>query len=503
MDLLHNLSTGFGVASNVQNLLFAFCGCTLGIAAAVLPSIGTVALIAILLPATYGLGAAPALILLAGVCYGAHFGGSIAGTLIEPHGSAAASGVSIASADGHAMARQGSAGSALAVAGLGAFLAGCVGILILAVAVPPLTALAFNFGPADYFSLFVFGLVGSVVLASGSLLKAIAMIVLGLLLAQVGTDPTSGVARYGLNIPGLGDGIGFVVIAIGLFGAGEVIARLGQGDKGDAPRQVLTTGWRPRWPTGRALRKASPAVLRGTALGAALGGLLGSFASARVERALRARPDEVPVGSGNLRGVSGPASAQGAGAHTAFIPLLAFGIPPNAVMALLIGALTIQGIRPGPQVMSSHPALFWGLVASMFIGNAMLVVLAVPLIGFWSRLLRLPYRHLFPAVVVLCCIGIYTLHRNPVDVYLMAGFAVFGYLLHKLRCEPAPLLMGFILGPMMEDNLRGALTLSNGDWGVLINRPISASLLAAAALLIAVVMLPAVRRGREVTFLED
>lgn len=497
MDLLHDLSAGFGVASSLQNLLFAFCGCALGIAAAVLPGLGTVALIAILLPATYGLGAAPALILLAGVCYGAHFGGSIAGTLVEPHGSVAASATS---ADGHAMARQGSAGSALAVAGLGAFLAGCVGTLVLALAVPPLTALAFKFGPAEYFSLFVFGLVGSVVLASGSLLKAIAMIVLGLLLAQVGTDPTSGVARYGLGLRQLGDGIGLVVIAIGLFGAGEVIVRLGQGD---IPRQVLTTGWRPRWPTGRALRQATPAVLRGTALGAALGVLLGSFASTRVERALRARPDEVPVGSGNLRGVAGPASAQGAGAHTAFIPLLAFGIPPNALMALLIGALTIQGIRPGPQVMSSHPALFWGLVASMFIGNLMLVVLAVPLICLWSRLLKLPYRHLFPAVVVLCCIGVYTLHRSSVDVYLMAGFAVFGYLLHKLRCEPAPLLMGFILGPMMEDNLRSALTLSNGDWGVLINRPISASLLAAAALLIAVVMLPAVRRGRAVTFLED
>lgn len=497
MNLLQDLSAGFGVASTLHNLLFAFCGCVLGIAAGVLPGIGSVALIAILLPATYGLGAAPALILLAGVCYGAHFGSSIAGILVEPHSTRPAP---LASTDGHAMARQGRAGSALAVAGLGAFLAGCVGTLVLALVPPPLTALAFHFGPAEYFSLFVFGLVGSVVLASGSLLKAIAMIVFGLLLAQVGTDAVSGVVPYGFGISALDDGIGFVVIAIGLFGAGEVIARLGDGD---AVRQVSATGLRPRWPSGRAFRQASPAVLRGTALGAGLGVLMGSFASMKVERALPARPDEVPVGSGNLRGVAGPASAQGAGAHTAFVPLLALGIPPNALMALLIGALTIQGVRPGPQVMSSHPALFWGLVASMWIGNLMLVLLAVPLIGIWSRLLKLPYRHLFPAVVVIGCIGVYSLHRSSFDIYLMAGFAAFGYLLHKLRCEPAPLLMGFVLGPMMEADLRDALTLSNGDWGVLIGRPISAALLAGAALLIAVVLLPAVRRGRAVTFLED
>ena len=500
MELLNNLALGFGVAFTLQNLLYAFFGSILGTLIGVLPGLGPVATIAMLLPSIYALDATPALIMLAGIYYGAQYGGSTTAILINVPGESSSV---VTAIDGYAMARQGRAGPALAAAGLGSFFAGCVGTIIIAAFAPPLTELAFKFGPAEYFSLMVLGLIGAVVLASGSLLKAISMIILGLLLAQINTDVISGTARYSFDIPELTDGLGFVGIAMGVFGFGEIIANLGQPAE---HREVFTKDVKGLWPTRQDVKDAFPAVLRGTALGSILGvlpgggALLASFAAYTVEKKMKGRPGEVPFGKGNIRGVAGPESANNAGAQTSFIPMLTLGIPPNAVMALMVGAMTIKGIQPGPQVMTSNPQLFWGLIASMWVGNAMLVILNLPLIGIWIKLLTVPYRFLFPAIALFCCIGVYTLNNSTFDVYLTAIFAVVGYLFYKLGCEPAPLLLGFILGPMMEENLRRALLLSRGDWSAFVTRPLSAGLLAMAALMIIVVLLPSMKSKREVAF---
>ncbi|HZF80164.1 MAG TPA: tripartite tricarboxylate transporter permease, partial [Rubrivivax sp.] len=400
----------------------------------------------------------------------------------------------------------GRAGAALAAAGLGSFFAGCVGTIIIAAFAPPLTELAFKFGPAEYFSLMVLGLIGAVVLASGSLIKAIAMILLGLLLGQINTDVISGVPRYSFDIPELTDGLGFVAIAMGVFGFGEIIANLGQPPE---HREVFTKNVKGLWPTFDDFKLAFPAVLRGTTLGSVLGtlpgggALLASFAAYTVEKKMRMKPGEVPFGQGNIRGIAGPESANNAGAQTSFIPMLTLGIPPNAVMALMVGAMTIKGIQPGPQVMTSNPDLFWGLIASMWVGNLMLVILNLPLIGIWIKLLTVPYRFLFPAIMSFCCIGLYTLNNNNFDVYMGALFAVIGYVFYKLGCEPAPLLLGFILGPMMEENLRRALLLSRGDWTTFVTRGLSGALLLAALLMIVVVLLPTIRKKREEAFVEE
>ena len=405
--------------------------------------------------------------------------------------------------DGYQMARRGRAGAALAAAGLGSFFAGSVATLIVAAFAPPLTELAFKFGPAEYFSLMVLGLIGAVVLASGSLVKAISMIILGLLLGQINTDVISGVPRYSFDVPELTDGIGFVAIAMGIFGFGEIIMNLGRPAE---HREVFTNEVRDLWPTRQDFKDAYPAVLRGTALGSVLGvlpgggALLASFAAYTLEKKTRGRADEVPFGKGNIRGIAGPESANNAGAQTSFIPMLTLGIPPNAVMALMVGAMTIKGIQPGPQVMTSNPDLFWGLIASMWIGNLMLIVLNLPLIGIWIKLLTVPYRFLFPAILSFCCIGLYTLNNNNFDVFMAALFGVIGVIFYKLGCEPAPLLLGFILGPMMEENLRRALLLSRGSWQTFVERPLSAALLLAAAALVVIVMLPAMRKRREEAF---
>ncbi len=500
MDLIHNLSIGFGVAFTLGNLMYAFFGALLGTLIGVLPGLGPVATIAMLLPSMYSLDAAPALIMLAGIYYGAQYGGSTTAILINVPGESSSV---VTAIDGYQMARNGRAGAALSAAGLGSFFAGCVGTIIIAAFAPPLTELAFKFGPAEYFSLMTLGLIGAVVLASGSLLKAIAMIILGLLLAQINTDVISGVARYSFDVPELTDGINFVVIAMGVFGFGEIVANLGQPEEN---REVFTKDVKGLWPTKQDFKDAWPAVLRGTTLGSLLGvlpgggALLASFAAYTLEKKSKARPGEVPFGKGNIRGVAGPESANNAGAQTSFIPMLTLGIPPNAVMALMVGAMTIKGIQPGPQVMTSNPELFWGLIASMWIGNLMLVILNLPLIGIWIKLLTVPYRFLFPAIVVFCCIGSFTLNNNAFDVYMTAIFCVVGYIFYKLGCEPAPLLLGFILGPMMEENLRRALLLSRGDWSTFVTRPLSAGLLGAAVLMIIIVMLPSIKNKREEAF---
>jgi TctA family transporter len=504
MELLEHLALGFGVAFTPLNLLYCLAGCFLGTLIGVLPGIGPVATIAMLLPATYALPPESALIMLAGIYYGAQYGGSTTAILVNLPGEASSV---VTCIDGYQMARNGRAGPALAAAGLGSFFAGCVSTLVLAAFSPPLTALAFQFGSADYFSLMVLGLIGAVVLASGSLLKAIAMIVLGLLLGLVGTDVNSGVVRFNpFDMPELIDGIGFVAIAMGVFGYGEIIRNLAQPEH---EREVFTAHVSGLFPTKQDVKDMTPAVLRGTALGSVLGvlpgggALLASFAAYALEKKIKPKPGEVPFGQGNIRGVASPESANNAGAQTSFIPLLTLGLPSNAVMALMMGAMTIHNIQPGPQVMSSNPALFWGLIASMWVGNAMLVILNLPLIGLWIKLLTVPYRSLFPAIVLFCAIGVYTTSNSTFDVWMVGLFGVIGYIFAKLGCEPAPLLLGFILGPMMEEHLRRALLLSRGDWGVFVTRPISASLLALAALMLVMVLLPTMRSRREQAFVEE
>ena len=503
MDLINNLSLGFGVAFTLQNLMYAFIGCLLGTLIGVLPGIGPLATIAMLLPATYALPPVAALIMLAGIYYGAQYGGSTTAILVNLPGESSSV---VTVIDGYQMARNGRAGPALAAAGMGSFFAGCVGTLILAAFAAPLTELAFKFGPAEYFSLMILGLIGAVVLASGSLLKAIAMIVLGLLLGMVGTDVNSGVARFSFDIPELTDGIGFIVIAMGVFGYGEIISNL---SKHSSEREVFTANVTGLMPTKEDFKNMVPAVLRGTALGSLLGILPGggavmaAFAAYTLEKKTKLHPGEVPFGKGNIRGVAGPEAANNAGSQTSFIPLLTLGIPPNAVMALMVGAMTIHNIQPGPQVMTSNPELFWGLIASMWIGNLMLVILNLPLIGIWIKLLSVPYRWLFPSIVLFCAIGVYSTNNNTFDIWMVAIFGVIGYLFIKLGTEPAPLLLGFILGPMMEEYLRRALLLSRGDWSVFVTRPISAGLLVAAIVLVIVVLMPSVKAKREEAFVDD
>jgi putative tricarboxylic transport membrane protein len=501
MEMIENLALGLQTALSLQNLLYAFMGCLLGTLIGVLPGLGSVTTIAMLLPSIYSLDATPALVMLAGIYYGSQYGGSTTAILINVPGESASV---VTAIDGYQMARQGRAGPALAAAGLGSFFAGTVATLVIAAFAPPLTELAFQFGPAEYFSLMVLGLIGAVVLASGSLIKAVAMILLGLLIGQVNTDVISGVPRYSFDIPELTDGVSVVALAMGVFGFAEIIANLGRPAE---QREVFTKDVKGLWPTREDFKLAAPAVLRGTALGSLLGvlpgggSLLSSFAAYTLEKKLARHSSQ--FGKGDIRGVAGPESANNAGAQTSFIPMLTLGIPPNAVMALMVGAMTIKGIQPGPQVMTSNPELFWGLIASMWIGNLMLVILNLPLIGIWIRLLTVPYRFLFPAIAAFCCIGVYSVNNNTFDVYMVALFAVLGFAFYRLRCEPAPLLLGFILGPMMEENLRRALLLSRGDWNTFVQRPLSAGLLVAAALLLVVVTLPAVRSKRELAFQED
>ena len=501
--LISNLSLGFETAFTLHNLLYAFIGCLLGTLIGVLPGIGPTATVAMLLPATYALPPVAALIMLAGIYYGSQYGGSTTAILVNLPGEASSV---VTVIDGHQMAKKGRGGPALAAAGLGSFFAGCVGTMMLAGFAAPLTEVAFKFGPTEYFSLMVLGLIGAVVLASGSLLKAICMILLGLLMGLVGTDVNSGVARYSFDVPELTDGLNIIAVAMGIFGYGEIIYNL---SRPESEREIFSTKVSGLFPTKEDFKRMAPAVLRGTALGCGLGilpgggALLSAFAAYTIEKKSKLKPGEVPFGEGNIRGVAAPEAANNAGAQASFIPMLTLGIPPNAVMALMVGAMTIHNIQPGPQVMTSNPDLFWGLIASMWIGNLMLVILNLPLIGVWVRLLTSPYRWLFPAIVLFCAIGVYSTNNNVFDIWLIAIFGVIGYAFLKLSCEPAPLLLGLILGPMMEENLRRALLLSRGDWSVLFTRPISLGLLIGAALLLVIVLAPSVRSKREEAFVED
>src|SRR5262245_45028442 len=417
MEILHNLLLGFSVAVSPLNLLYALIGVLLGTLIGVLPGIGPVATIAMLLPITFNLNPLAALIMLAGIYYGAQYGGSTTAILVNIPGESSSV---VTCLDGYQMARQGRAGPALAIAAIGSFFAGCVSTLLIAVAAPPLAEVALKFGPSAYFSRMVFGLIAATVLARGSLIKAIAMVIFGLLLGLVGTDVNSGVLRFTFGIPELSDGIGFVVVAMGMFGTAEIIANLEQGEA----REVFTAEVKSLLPTKEDLRRSWAAVLRGTALGSLLGilpgggALLASFGAYTLEKKMSQHPEQ--FGKGAIEGVAAPESANNAGAQTSFIPMLTLGIPSNAVMALMIGALMIQGIAPGPQVMNEKPELFWGLIASMWVGNLMLVILNLPLIGMWIKLLRVPYRYLFPSILVFMAIGVFSLSNNPFDVLIMA-----------------------------------------------------------------------------------
>jgi putative tricarboxylic transport membrane protein len=500
VDLFANLALGMATALKPMNLAFALVGSLIGTLIGVLPGIGPLATLSMLLPITFYLEPITALIMLSAIYYGAQYGGSTTAILVNLPGESSAV---VTCIDGHEMARQGRAGSALAVAALGSFFAGSVATIVIAALVTPLTALAVTFTAAEYFSLMVLGLVAAVVMARGSVAKALAMIVIGLLLGLVGTDVHTGLQRFTFGAPDLFDGIDFVSIAVGIFGFGSIIASLEKGEDAQTV-SVLKAKIQRLWPTREDFRLAWPASVRGTLLGCVLGVLpgggavLSSFAAYSLERKLA--KDPARFGNGAVEGVAGPESANNAGAQTAFIPMLTLGIPPNAVMAVMIGAMMIHGIRPGPEVLDQRPELFWGLIVSMWVGNAMLVIINLPLIGLWVRLLRVPYRLLFPAILLFSSIGIYSVHNSTFEVVLAAGFGILGYVLFKLGCEPAPLALGFVLGPLLEEKLRTAMLLARGNPLTFLQRPISAGLLLLAAVLLIAVLLPKIRKGREEAF---
>ena len=500
-ELFHNLILGFTVAATPMNLVYCFIGVFIGTLIGVLPGIGPVATIAMLLPLTFNLAAIPALIFLSGIFYGAQYGGSTTSILVNLPGEASSV---VTCIDGHQMAKQGRAGAALAIAAIGSFLAGCVSTLLIAVAGPPIAEIALKFGAPEYFSMMLMGLVCASVLAQGSLLKSLAMVTVGLLIGIVGTDVNSGMSRFTFGLAGLSDGVGFVVVAMGVFGLAEIIGNLG---KPDESREILNKKITGLWPTWPDFKASFGPIVRGTCIGSFFGTLPGTgpaisaFASYAMEKKLAKDPSR--FGKGAIEGVAGPESANNAAAQTHFIPLLTLGIPGSASMALMLGAMTIQGIAPGPQVMTQRPDLFWGLIASMWIGNAMLVALNLPLIGIWVKLLKVPYRLLFPIIMTFMAIGTYSLSNTAFDLYCMALFGFMGYLWAKLKCEFAPMILALVLGPLMEENLRRALLISRGDPTVFFTRPISAGFLIVTAIFLLLMIMPNFRKTRVEAMVED
>src|SRR5262245_3563031 len=499
MEFLAHLAIGFHTAATLTNLLYCFLGVFLGTAIGVLPGLGPTATIAMLLPVTFTLPPVSALIMLAGIYYGSQYGGSTTSILVNLPGEAASV---VTTIDGYQMARQGRAGAALAAAAIGSFFAGTVSTALIAAFAPILADMALKFGPADFFSLMVLGLVASMVLAQGSLLHALGLVVLGLLRGLVGTDVTSGTQRVTFDILELADGIGFVTVAMGMFGIGEIVRNL----ENEEHRSVVFAKITSLWPTREDWRRMTPSILRGTAIGSALGvlpgsgSILGSFAAYSIEK--KVSKNRALIGKGAIEGVAAPESANNAGAQTSFVPMLTLGLPSNPVSALMIGAMIIHGIQPGPPVVNAQPELFWGMIVSMWIGNLMLIILNLPLIGMWVRLIMVPYQYLYPAILVFCAIGVFSLKNSQVDIYFMGLFGVLGYVFSKLGCEPAPMLLAYILGPLMEEYLRRAMLLSRGNPMVFIQRPISATLLALAVLAMCTVLIPAFSKTREEAFVE-
>ncbi|MBV8746761.1 MAG: tripartite tricarboxylate transporter permease [Xanthobacteraceae bacterium] len=493
MELFQQLIFGFGVALTWQNLLYCLIGVSVGTLIGVLPGIGPLGTIAILLPITFNVAPVGALIMLAGIYYGAQYGGSTTAILVNLPGETSSV---ITCIDGYQMARQGRAGPALAIAAIGSFFAGTVGTLLIALFGPPLAEVALEFAAPEYFALMLMSLVAAAVLAQGDMAKSIAMVALGLLLGIVGRDVNTGIERYSFGITELSDGIGFIVVAVGMFAMGEIIANLGEPEE----RTVFAAKVTHLFPTWDDIKRSTGPILRGTALGSFFGVLPGtgpaiaSFSSYMLEKKLAADPSR--FGRGAIEGVAGPESANNADAQCKFIPMLTLGLPASGVMALMLGALTIQGIQPGPEVMTQRPELFWGLVASMWIGNLMLVVLNLPLIGLWVKLLTVPYRLLFPAIMAFSAIGIYSVNNSSFEIYLTALFGVLGFVWSKLGFPPAPLLLGFVLGPMMEENLRRAMLMAKGDPSVFVTRPISLAFIIITIGILVVMIAPAVRKRR-------
>jgi putative tricarboxylic transport membrane protein len=500
MELLDNLALGLSTALSPENLFWCFVGVFLGTLVGVLPGIGPTATMAMLLPITFKFEPVTALIMLAGIYYGAQYGGSTTAILINLPGETSSA---VTAIDGHEMARQGRAGPALATAALGSFFAGTVGVLVIVLFAPALAGIALEFGSAEFFSLVVLGLIASTALARGSTLNALAMVLLGLLFSTVGQDIVTATPRFTFGVHELYNGINFVSVAVGMFGVAEILRNL----EDERTRTVVVERVRNLMPTRADLRQIVAPVLRGTALGSVLGVLpgaghvLASFAAYSIEKKVSKNPKT--FGHGAIEGVAGPESANNAAAQTSFIPLLTLGLPAHPVMALMVGALIIHGIVPGPSVVKDEPALFWGLVVSMWIGNLLLVMLNLPLIGIWVRLLRVPYRLLFPAIVAFACIGTFAINQNVWDVFAIALFGVLGYALIKLGCEPAPFLLGFVLGPLLENHMLRALIISHGDPTTFVTRPISLTLLVIAAVALVLAVLPAIRRKREVVFAEE
>jgi TctA family transporter len=500
MDLISSLALGFTVALDPVNVLYCFLGVLLGTLVGVLPGIGPTATIAMLLPITFTLNAETALIMLAGIYYGAQYGGSTTAILINLPGESSAA---VTAIDGYQMARQGRAGPALASAAIGSFFAGSVATLLLAFFAPPLARAALNFGAPEYFSLIVLGLLVSIALAHGSILKALGMIVLGLLLGMVGQDIYTGQPRFTFGVRELFGGLNFVAVAVGVFGIAEILRNLERENE----REVGVKRVSNLWLTREDMRRIVMPIIRGTGIGSVLGILpggghiLSSFASYSAEKRVSRTPQE--FGKGAIEGVAGPESANNAAAQTSFIPLMTLGIPAHPVMALMVGAFILQGITPGPNVINDQPALFWGIIASMWIGNLLLVILNLPLVGLWVKMLSIPYRVLFPAIVLFACIGTFSINQNIYDVYAIAFFGIVGYLLIRFGCEPAPLLLGFVLGPLLEEHLRRAMIISRGDPSIFITRPISATLLLLAVGAVVLAVLPSIRKKREEVFVED
>lgn len=499
MELFENVLLGLQTAMTLQNLLYCLIGCLLGTLIGVLPGVGPTTTIALLLPITFGLDPSTSLIMLAGIYYGAQYGGSTTAILVNLPGEASSA---VTAIDGYKMAQKGKAGAALAIAAIGSFIAGTAATAVVVIFAPPLSLIALSFGPPEYFSLIVLGLILSVTLASGSVIKALAMIVLGLLFGLVGADIYTGIPRFTLGQVSLMDGINFVAFATGIYGISEILSNL-EDDPSRKSKVAKPKGLLPSWSE---VKHSIAPILRGTGLGSVMGVLpgggatLSSFASYALEKKLSRHPEE--FGEGAIEGVAGPESANNAGAQTSFIPMLTLGIPGNGVMAIMIGALMIQGIQPGPSVMTTNPSLFWGLIASMWIGNLILLMLNLPLVGIWVKLLSTPYNFMFPAILLFSAIGIYSTNMNGLDLGLVAMFGFLGYILLKLDCEPAPFLMGFILGPLLEENLRRAMMFSRGNPATFVSSPLSATLLFIAVVVLTLMVLPSIRRQRKKVFTE-
>ena len=500
MDFLQNLSLGFSVAFSPINLLYCFFGALVGTLVGVLPGISPLNTVAMLLPFTFGMEPTSALIMLAGIFYGAQYGGSTSAILVNVPGETSAV---VTCLDGHQLAKQGKAGKALGIAAIGSFIAGTFATLLVAAISTPLSQLALRFNSPEYFSLMLMGLVAAIILGGGSTAKSILMVLLGILFGLVGIDVNSGAARMTFGFPELAEGMDFVPVVVGLFGVGEVLYNLEKKQDRSVTKGKITG----LLPTRKEFKECLPSILRGTVLGSIMGVLPGGgaalppFASYALEKKISKHPER--FGQGELKGVAGPEAANNAGAQTSFIPLLTMGIPSNSLMALMIGAMMIHGIQPGPLVIQNQPNMYWGLVASMWIGNLMLVIINLPLVRMWASLLKLPYRMLFPAIIMFCCVGAFASANNTFNIWLMIIWGLVGYFFKKIGISAAPMILGYVLGPMLEENFRRAMFISDGSLLVFVQRPISAVLLAVTVILLVILLIPSVKKVRDTATQEE